>query len=89
MNVNSIFLDADSMQASGGTYGIASTMCGQPKYSRFTTKYLNKVMLLDEVQNRLNAAAQTMAELPPDADRVAATTAWQVLNELYNDIKNT
>ena len=87
MNVNSIFLDADSMQASGGTYGIASTMCGQPNYSRFTEQYVNKFMLVDELQTRLNALGQQLWELPADADRTADTAAWQMLKSVLDEIK--
>lgn len=87
MNVNSIFLDADSMQASGGTYGIASTMCGAPNYSRFTEQYVNKFMLVDELQTRLNALGQQLCELPADADRTADTAAWQMLKSVLDEIK--
>jgi len=87
MNVNSIFLDAESLKETNGTYGVASSMSGAPNYSRFTEQYVNKFMLVDELQTRLNALGQQLCELPADADRTADTAAWQMLKSVLDEIK--
>ena len=87
MNVNSIFLDAESLQSTSGSYGVASSMNGAPNYSRFTEQYVNKFMLVDELQTRLNALGQQLCELPADADRTADTAAWQMLKSVLDEIR--
>lgn len=87
MNVNSIFLDAESLQSTSGSYGVASSMSGTPNYSRFTEQYVNKFMLVDELQTRLNALGQQLCELPADADRTADTAVWQMLKSVLDEIK--
>lgn len=87
MNVNSVFLDVDSLANTGNMYGIVSGMTGQPNYMRFTEQYVNKAMLVDELQNRLNIQAQVLCELPPDADRTADTAAWQMLKSILDEVK--
>jgi hypothetical protein len=87
MQVNSIFLDEESMSATNGNYGIVSNyQNGQPN-SRFTIQYLNKFMLVEELQTRLNAIGQTLCELPADADRTANTAAWQMLKSILEEVK--
>lgn len=88
MNVRSIFLDPKSIEETNGCFGIVAEMMNTVNaQERFTIQYLNKVMLVDEIQRKANEAAQAMAELPADADRVEVTTAWRVLNDLLNEIK--
>ena len=87
MNVNSIFLDTESLKETNGAYGIASSMSGESNYSRFTEQYVNKFMLVDELQTRLNALGQQLCELPADADRTADTAAWQILKLVLDEIK--
>ena len=87
MNVNSIFLDVESLNSTSGSYGVASSMCGAPNYSRFTEQYVNKFMLVDELQTRLLALSQRLCELPDDADRTADTAAWQMLKSVWDEIK--
>ena len=87
MNVTSIFLDPKSLEETMGSYGIvAQVMNTVGTQQRFTDQYLFKPMLVDEIQRKANEAAQAMAELPPDADRVEVTTAWRVLNDLLNEM---
>ena len=87
MQVNSIFLDEQSMIGTNGNYGIVSNyQNGQPN-SRFTMQYLNKFMLVEELQTRLNAIGQTLCELPADAVRTADTAAWQMLKSVLDEIK--
>jgi hypothetical protein len=87
MNVNSIFLDVESLKETNSTYGIASSISGAQNYSRFTEQYVNKFMLVEELQTRLNAQGQQLCELPPDADRTADTAAWQMLKSILDEIK--
>jgi hypothetical protein len=87
MNVNSIFLDAVSLQSTSGMYGVVSSMCGEPNYGRFTEQYVNKVMLVDELQTRLNELGQKLCELPDEADRTVATAEWQTLKSVLEEIR--
>lgn len=88
MDVTSIFLDPKSLDETGGYYGVvAGHMSSVNAQQRFTDQYLFKPMLVEELQNRLNAEAQAMAELPSDANRVAVTERWLLLNELLKEIK--
>ena len=88
MNVTSIFLDPKTLDETIGSYGIVSAnMNTAAMQQRFTDQYLFKPMLVDELQRKANEAAQQMATLPDDADRVAVTTAWQVYNEILNEVK--
>ena len=88
MNVNSIFLNSESLIATGGYYGVATTTPATFGANKnFTDQYVNKFMLVDELQNKVNAAAEILAELPADADRTEATTQWRVLKSILDEVK--
>ncbi len=88
MNVISIFLDEQSMIATNGNYGIVSNFSSaQPQQQRFTEQYVNKRMLVEDLQNKLNFSAENLVSLPDDADRVQATTEWQVLKSILEEVK--
>ena len=81
MNVVSIFLDEDSMKSTEGVYGIVS-------YSNhnFKEQYINKRMLLEELQKKLNLSAEALCTLPDGADRLGPTIEWQVLKSIFEEI---
>ena len=89
MNVKSIFLDPTSLEETGGYYGLVATLTnpvvGQ---NRFTDQYISKVLLVEELQERLNYVAQDMMEMPSDADRSGTTEVWKAMNGLLHEIKN-
>ena len=87
MQVNSIFLDVESMSGTNGNYGIVSNYQNGMPQSRFTEQYVNKRMLVEELQNRLNTIGQSLCELPSDADRTAETAAWQMLKSILEETK--
>ena len=69
MNVNSIFLDPKTLQETGGCYGVVyENMPTNLMQQRFTEQYINKQMLVDEIQELLNRQAQFICELPTGAD---------------------
>ena len=82
MNVVSIFLDEDSMKATNGAYGIVSSFS-----DNFKEQYINKQMLLEELQKKLNLSAEALCTLPDGADRLGPTIEWQVLKSLFEEIK--
>ena len=88
MNVNSIFLDPKSMDETGGYYGVVSgNMPTVGMQSRFTEQYVNKLMLVDEIQQLLNQQAQTLCEIPADADRTVETAVWLSTKQLLDQVK--
>ena len=90
MQLNSIYLDPKSLEETNGMYGIVAQMINMPAtQQRFTDQYVSKVMLLDDLQNKLNSIAGDLCNLPEDGDRTAATAEWQILHSLYEEIKTS
>ena len=88
MQLNSIYLDPKSLEETDGTFGIVAQMTNTPAaQQRFTDQYVSKVMLLDDLQNKLNNIANDLCNLPEDGDRTATTAAWQMLRSVYEEIK--
>ena len=88
MNVNSIFLYPESLNATAGAYGVVTAELSLANIQkRFTEQYINKAMLIDELQQQLNQAAQTLCELPEDADHTAETITWKTLNNILQQVR--
>lgn len=89
MNVNSIFLDPKTLQETGGCYGVVcENMPTDLMQQRFTEQYINKQMLVDEIQELLNQQAQVICELPTGADEATkASAVWLSTKQLLDQVK--
>ena len=88
MNVNSIFLDPKTLEETGGHYGVVSgNMSTMGMQQRFTEQYVNKLELVNEIQQHLNLHAQTLCDLPQEADREPATEVWKAIKYLLDQVK--
>ena len=88
MQVNSIFLNPKSLEETGGCYGIVTASTGTVNIQQsFPEQYLNKFMLVQALQEKLNYAAEAMADLPEEADRTTATVESRVLKSIYEEVK--
>jgi hypothetical protein len=88
MVLNSIYLDPKSLEETNGTYGIVAQITNtSASQQRFTEHYVSKVMLLDNLQNKLNDIAGNLCNMPEDGDRTSATAEWQMLRSVYEEIK--
>ena len=88
MNVASIFLDPKSLEETSGYYGLVAVQRNSvSSQCVFTEQYVSKSMLVDELQDRLNAIANAMVQMPPEADLSAITSEWTVVNDILKEVK--
>lgn len=87
MNVNSIILAPETLEKTGGNYGV---VCGNMPVVgmqlRFTEQYINKQMLVDEIQKLLNQQAQDICSLPTGADSAVESAVWLSTKQLLDQV---
>lgn len=88
MNVKSVFLDPKSLEETGGYYGVVSgSLPTVGLQSRFTEQYLDKNMLVYELQDRVNAQAERICELNGDCDQSIEKAVWLALKAVLDEVK--
>ena len=83
MSVKVINLDERSMNATSGQYGVVSAY----QNDKFSEKYINLNMLIEDVQLKCDALAEMMAAPPENADIVAITSEWRGLHTFLGELK--
>ena len=84
LNVTSIYLNGDTLRTTDGSYGLVS-MYVKPDFSE---QYLSKEMLVREMQSWLNAIAEEVVSLPPEADRVEVTAKWKMMKAVLDNVSS-
>ena len=87
MKPMSIFLDPQSCANTANQYGLVSTLLDDESQQRFSEQYINKEMLLENLQNRLNQCANDMCNLPEGAELSNVTSAWIMGKSILDEIK--
>ena len=87
MNVNSIFLDPKSLEETNNNYGIVRGSYTGTINNPFTEQYLNKWMLVQELQLRLNNIGSSLVDLPEETDKLPLSIEYRTIKNILDQVR--